>query len=316
MDSLLNYIGHKSKIVDQILPYLPPTIDGTFYDCFAGSCVVGLSVKYSQVDCVEINPYLSGLYRDLSNTNFNSTLAKLINRYNLTNSSVTPRSQYLKNPNIGTVTWMGETIPNLHLDQLNKPGYEQLLIDFNNGKFTGVELSAAYMISTVYGRNSSVSTDLKTGKLSGSVGPLDYSKRCHEKLLEHQEILSTGRHQFITGSYRDIVPTKNDFCYFDPPYLASGYRYNGWTEQDERELLEWIDNLPCDWALSNTLQSGNKVNQILTDWSQDKTVVEISKKYRKWAGAGVESAKRNDKINREVLILSKPTEVHQLFHYQ
>ena len=307
MDSLLNYIGHKSKIIDQIKSYLPKTISGTFYDCFAGSCVVGLTVDYERIACVEINPYLSCLYRDLSDPTFLSTLNQLIVGYSLTNSSVTPRSEYLKDPNIGTVTWMGETRTNLHLDQLNKPGYTRLIEDFNSGLFKGVKRSAAYMLATIYGRNSNVATDLSTGLLSGSVGPLDYSLRCHKKLLEHQAVLALGRHTFVTGSYDSIQPTKDDFCYFDPPYLASGFRYGGWSESDERRLLEWIDELPCDWALSNTLQSGSRVNQILTDWSHGKNTIALTKRYRKWASSGNKTVDRDSKINREVLILSYQT---------
>jgi site-specific DNA-adenine methylase len=312
MNSLLNYIGHKSKIVDQIKMYLPPTVTGTFYDCFAGSCVVGLSVNYEKITCVELNPYLSRLYHDLSDTQFLTELNRIITSYNLTNSSVTPRSEYLKNPDIGTVQWMGETISNLHLDQLNKPGYTKLIQDFNQNLFSGVQRSAVYMIATIYGRNSNVSTDLSTGKLSGGVGPLDYSIRCSEKLTEHQAVLLLGRHTFINGSYNSITPTVDDFCYFDPPYLASGFRYGGWSESDERGLLEWIDGLPCDWALSNTLQSGTRVNHILTEWCQDKTVIELAKKYRKWASAGNKTVERGSKINREVLVLSYRSPIIQI----
>jgi site-specific DNA-adenine methylase len=315
MDSLLNYIGHKSKIVVQIKTYLPSKITGTFYDCFAGSGVVALSVDYAKIAAVEINPYLSGLYRDLSDSSFFSTLTDMINLYGLTNSSVTPRSEYLKDPNIGTVQWMGETISNLHLDQLNKSGYTQLLRDFNDGKFTGIQQSAAYMIATIYGRNSQVATDLTTGKLSGSVGPLDYSRRCHQKLLEHQHVLAEGRHEFITGSYRDIEPGPDDFCYFDPPYLASGFRYSGWTDRDERDLLEWIDRLPCPWAVSNTLQSGNRINNILAEWSQNKTIVDIDKRYRKWASSGNKTVDRQIKnqsrnIDIELPIIASSVRSH------
>jgi site-specific DNA-adenine methylase len=196
---------------------------------------------------------------------------------------------------------MGEKIPNLHLDQLNKVGYTQLLTDFNQGKFTGVEQSVAYMIATIYGRNSSVSTDLVTRELKGGIGPLDYSIRAAQKLTEHQTVLSEGRHAFVNGSYQDITVTADDFVYMDPPYLASSYRYSGWTENDERELLAWIDQLPCPWALSNTFQSGDKVNSILIDWARDKQVIELNKRYRIWANRA-ETAKRTPKINREVLI--------------
>jgi site-specific DNA-adenine methylase len=199
---------------------------------------------------------------------------------------------------------MGRTIPNLHLDQLNKAGYAQLLQDFNNKMYTGLSESCAYMIATIYGRNSNVGTDLATGHLSGTVGPLDYSIRCNQKFQEHLNRLNGGRYHFVTGSYASIRPTVDDFVYLDPPYLASGFRYSGWSEQDERDLLAWIDQLPCAWAISNTLQSGKRKNEILERWAQGKTIIELNKKYRKWAGAGVNTVDRSAKINREVLILS------------
>jgi site-specific DNA-adenine methylase len=307
MDSLLNYVGHKSKIIDQIRPYFPTTVAGTFYDCFAGSCVVGLSVHYPQVSFVEVNTHLSQLYRDLTDAKFHARLAAIINQYGLTNSSVTPRSEYLKDPNIGNCQWMGKTITNLHLDQLNKPGYNQLIADFNAGKFTGIDKSCAYMIATIYGRNSNVTTK-PDNTLSGAVGPLDFSIRCNEKLSEHQARLSAGNYTVITGSYDSITPTKDDFIYCDPPYLATGFKYGGWTETDEAKLLSWLSSLPCSWALSNTLQSGDRVNQLLTDFSENYFVTPIQKKYRKWGGSGTDSHKKKTKINREVLITNyQPT---------
>lgn len=305
MDSLLNYVGHKSKIVAQILPYLPATVDGTFYDCFAGSCVVGLSSHYPRVEFVEVNPHLSQLYRDLTDAKFHARLTALINQYGLTNSSVKPRSEYLKDPNIGNCQWMGETIANLHLDQLNKAGYNQLVADFNLGKFVGIDQSCAYMIATIYGRNSNVTTR-PDNTLSGAVGPLDFSIRCNEKLTEHQQRIAGGNYTFVTGSYDSIRPGPDDFVYCDPPYLATSFKYGGWTEADEARLLSWLSSLPCPWALSNTLQSGNKVNQLLTDFSERYHVTPIEKKYRKWGGAGTDTHKKKTKINREVLVTSYP----------
>jgi len=307
MDSLLNYVGHKSKIVNQILPFFPNSVSGTFYDCFSGSCVVGLAVNYPQVKCVEINSHLSQLYRDLTDPNFYNTLIALITKYNLTNSSVTPRSQYLKDPNIGHCQWMGNTIPNLHLDQLNKIGYNQLLVDFNQNKFAGVDRSCAYMLATIYGRNSSVTTKANL-ELSGTVGPLDFSVRCKLKLDQHIAKIQSGNYQFVTGSYSTIQPGPNDFVYCDPPYLVTGFKYGGWTEADEAKLLDWLDALPCGWALSNTLQYGDRVNHLLENFSKRHHVIEINKKYRKWGGAGQHTHTRANKINKEVLITNyQPT---------
>lgn len=304
VESLLNYIGHKSKIVNTIFDNLPTTVSGTFYDMFSGSCVIGLNAPYARVACVEQNPHLSQLYTDIQHPDFHQTLTDFLNAYDLTNSSVTPRSQYLKRPDIGTVQWMGKTIPNLHLDAINDAGYRQVIQDFNSGTFTGIRKSVAYMVATIYGRNSNVATRAD-GTLSGGVGPLDYSIKCNKKFLDHVSVLKQNRHRFVNSSYADIMPTPQDFCYFDPPYLSSSYHYGGWNETDETRLLEYIDKLPCPWALSNSLRSGTKVNQILSDWCRDKIVIPIEKRYRKWAGSdGSELTKRDTKTNHEVLILS------------
>ena len=85
--SLLNYVGHKSKILDQITIHFPKTIEGVFWDIFSGSCVVGLSSQYKNVVFVDNNAYLQNLYSSLANPKFLSVLENMISHYNLTNSS-------------------------------------------------------------------------------------------------------------------------------------------------------------------------------------------------------------------------------------
>ena len=302
MFSLLNYVGHKSKILDQITIHFPKILKGTFWDMFSGSCIVGLSTSYRKVHFVDSNKYLQNLYSNLDNPGFIVKLENMINKYNLTNSSKKSRSEYLKDAKIGTCTWQGKTISNLHLDQLNKSGYNSLLCDFNNGKFQGIKQACAYMILTIYGRNSAVRTK-KDGTLAGGVGPLDFSVRAKKKYDDHLHAMKGRNLLWTTDTFKNIHPTKDDFVYMDPPYLASGFKYEGWTEEDEQNLLDWIDNLLCNWALSNAFVYGTKSNLILQQWAQKKTIINIDKKYRKWASKGQSSMKKKNKRNAEVLIL-------------
>jgi site-specific DNA-adenine methylase len=301
--SLLNYIGHKSKILDQILPLFPEKVDGTFWDLFCGSCVVGLSTEYEKIKFVDNNPYLIELFKHLNDPNFLETLEKMINKYGLTNSSIIPRSEYLKKNDVGFCTWHGKKIKNLHLDKLNKDGYNSLLSDFNNGVFTTPkDRGIAFMIATLYGRNSNVQIN-KSNNLVGGVGPLDFSKKARSKLLEHQSRISEKKHlDWINAEYSQIKVNSNDFVYLDPPYLASGFKYGNWNEEDERNLLRWIDALDCKWALSNTMASGEKKNLILFSWSRKYKVHLINKKYRRWGTKGSETGKKEKKKNVEVLI--------------
>jgi len=300
--SVLNYIGHKSKIIEQINSHLPTTLNGTFWDMFSGSGVVGLSVDFNNVEFVDNNSHLQHFMQNLSDPTFISITETMLSNYGFTNSSKKPRSEYLKDPNIGTCTWHGKTVSNMHLDSLNKSPYNQLISDYNANKFSGLAKACAYYILTIYGRNSNVSVN-KKNNLAGGVGPLDFGPRAKSKVKRYQEIIRTKNVQFSQGDYFNFKPLKDDFVYMDPPYLASSFTYGGWTEDDERRLLNWIDDLPCAWALSNTFTSGTKSNIILQEWAKTKNVVFIQKKYRKWASKGKATAAKKVKKNKEVLIL-------------
>lgn len=300
--SVLNYVGHKSKIIEIIDQHLPKIINGVFWDMFSGSGVVGLSIDHPNVQFVDNNIHLQHFMQNLSDQDFIKQTETILTNYGFTNSSRTQRSELLKDPNIGTCTWHGKTVSNMHLDALNKAPYSSLLKDYNAGKFSNLEKACCYYILTIYGRNSYVSVN-KSGGLSGGVGPLDFGPMAKKKVKKYQEIIKLKNCNFYLGKYSDFAPTANDFVYMDPPYLASGFSYGGWTDSDEEQLLEWIDNLPCDWALSNVFISGKKSNDILQNWAKKKNVIYINKTYRKWASKGKSSATKKTKKSQEVLIL-------------
>ena len=64
--------------------------------------------------------------------------------------------------------------------------------------------------------------------------------------------------------------------YIDPPYLITCATYNengGWTNDDEKCLLNFIDNLNnkgIKFAFSNVLNSKGKSNEILKDWLKNR----------------------------------------------
>ena len=61
----------------------------------------------------------------------------------------------------------------------------------------------------------------------------------------------------------------------DPPYLITCATYNerdGWTENDERDLLAYLDRLHergIRFALSNVLENKGRRNEILYQWLKD-----------------------------------------------
>lgn len=76
---------------------------------------------------------------------------------------------------------------------------------------------------------------------------------------------------------------KNDFIYFDPPYLISASEYNkNWYTKDEVRIYKYLDflnNKKIKWGLSNVLQYRGKSNQILIKWAKKYKCQPIKSNY-------------------------------------
>jgi len=105
--------------------------------------------------------------------------------------------------------------------------------------------------------------------------------------------------------------TENDFVYCDPPYLITTGSYNdgkrgfkGWTEKEEVELLNILDNLNSKnikFALSNVIQHKGKENMILNDWIKEReyNINFINKNY---SNSNYQTKIRDKNASIEVLI--------------
>ena len=81
----------------------------------------------------------------------------------------------------------------------------------------------------------------------------------------------------------------NSLVYCDPPYLISTGSYNDgkrgfkdWTEKEERELLQLLDNLNrknIKFALSNVLYHKGLKNELLIEWSKKYNTIYLDKNY-------------------------------------
>jgi len=89
IQSPLNYMGGKFKLLSQILPHFPERID-TFMDLFCGGCNVGVNVKADRVILNDNNPHLLYLYntfKNLGNETMLSVIDDIIKRYGLSRST-------------------------------------------------------------------------------------------------------------------------------------------------------------------------------------------------------------------------------------
>lgn len=264
--SPLNYTGGKYRLLPQILPLFPDDI-GTFVDLFCGGCNVGLNVAARQVIYNDSDQRLVDLFDALLNLERETTFAwidQIIAQYGLSRVSQNGYAFYHCNSANG-------------LSQYNREGFLRLRRDFNQRTQSG-RIDSYYFVMfyvlIVYAFNNQIRFNSR-GEYNLPVGKRDFNSHMQQKLSAFIDRIQEQTCRFTCMDFRSFNITElgpTDFLYADPPYLITCASYNekgGWSDQDERDLLAFLDALHTNhvrFALSNVLRSKGKENRILLNW--------------------------------------------------
>lgn len=266
IQSPLNYTGGKFKLLPQILPLFPSNID-LFVDLFCGGCNVGINVNCQKVIYNDLDSNLLYLYNSFKNLDKQSVfdwIYQTIEKYNLSLVSKNGYDYYNCNSSKG-------------LGNYNKEKFLKLRSDFNEKKANGNYDYYYYImlyVMIVYAFNNQIRFN-SNGEFNLPVGKRDFNRNMQQKLSDFIDRIKEQNCQFTCIDFREFdisTLTSNDFVYVDPPYLITCATYNeqgGWSETDERDLLQFLDRLTesqIRFALSNVLRSKGKENGILISW--------------------------------------------------
>ncbi len=237
--SPLNYMGGKYKLLSQIIPLFKPDIR-TFVDLFGGGFNVGVNIDCETVIYNDVSKYLFDLlsyfYRVYPN-DLNDSVIDCLDSYDL-------------------------------MRRDNPEGYMRLRTFYNEHPSP---LGLYALITCSFGNQMRFN---KKGHFNVPYGKRFYNTQLQDHLIrfvdrmQHQHIL------FFNHSFRDFdfsMIDSSDFVYLDPPYFNSVAGYNehgGWTECDERDLLDLLDGLTSRnifWALSNNLKLYNPILDVWKD---------------------------------------------------
>jgi DNA adenine methylase Dam len=139
----------------------------------------------------------------------------------------------------------------------------------------------------VYAFNNQIRFNSK-GEFNLPVGKRDFNYKMKLKLTAFIERLNEREYRFTCSDFRAFdtaALTENSLVYCDPPYLITCATYNeqgGWGEQDERDLLAFLDELNerrIRFALSNVLSSKGKNNIILAEWAAKYKTIHLDHNY-------------------------------------
>lgn len=163
------------------------------------------------------------------------------------------------------------------LASYNKERYIQLRKAYNERENDSVYYDFVFFVLTVYGFNNQIRFN-RSGEFNIPVGKRDFNEKVQVNLANFINQIKEKDIAFICNDFRKIdfgFLSQNDFLYADPPYLISTATYNeqgGWTEREEKDLLELLDQLDrqgVKFALSNVLEHKGGENHFLKQWAKN-----------------------------------------------
>ena len=246
IESPLNYIGSKAKVIDQIKEYCKPGID-CFIDAFGGGFNVGINMNCPHV-----------IYNDLNY--IVSTLIQSFRDYDT--------YEYLLN--------VKRYIKKFGLSQANAKAYNDARSFYNSRP---VEQRDPRLLFTIimYGYQQQIRFNSEHG-FNNPVGMRWLNDKVLEKLISFSRVIKEGNYEFKSVDYRELRTdfTPNAFVYCDPPYMLTTGSYNdgkrgfaGWNISLEQELFSFLDNLDkkgIPFMLSYVAEHKGTTNRALLDF--------------------------------------------------
>lgn len=295
--SPLNYTGGKYRLLPQILPLFPDNIE-TFVDLFCGGANVGVNINAKHVIYNDYNQHLIGLFNVLKKYDYETAkefIEATIGKYQLSDSAKNGYEFY------GCESSSG-------LGSYNKPHFISMRNNFNAKRERDDDYYLLLYTLMIYSFNNQIRFNSK-GEFNLPVGKRDFNLNIRKNLKDFIEVIHEQDCEFISEDFRKLDSSylsENDFVYCDPPYLITTASYNesnGWTTEDEKALLSFLDKLNdknVRFALSNVTRHKGKTNELLLEWAEKYTTNVLNYQYSNSNYHG----KNKDKITEEVLIVN------------
>ena len=245
IESPLNYIGSKAKLVSAIKSNLPDGID-TFIDIFGGGFNVGINMNFNVVHYNDLNCMVERLirsFREHDTYSYLSYVKKLIAKYGLEKAKAEP---YYELRDYYNSLEKEKRDPRI-LYTLILYGYQQQIRFNGNHEF------------------------------NNPVGVRWFNDKVLEKFISFSREIKEQNVVFHNKDYYQIEEVHNNaFVYLDPPYKMTTGSYNdgkrgfkGWNDKLEAELFEYLNGLNTNgirFMLSYVIEHKGKINDNLLKW--------------------------------------------------
>ena len=263
IDSALNYMGGKRRVLTQMLPYFPER-GSLFVDLFCGGGSVGINVPFSRVWLNDKSSELIGLFRFFRHEKKERVFAgieRTIDQYGLSRCREHGYAYY------GCSALEG-------LAKVNRAGFLALREAYNRSQQRDPLL---LYVLVIYAFNNQLRFNSR-GEYNLPVGKRDFNDSMRRKLSLFIDRLQEGDFLITCGDFRGFDPRwfgRGGFVYCDPPYRIATASYNerdGWGAKDEGDLLSLLDRIDRQgsrFALSGLLRGRGREDALLLGWLKE-----------------------------------------------
>lgn len=240
MKPLLKWVGGKTQLLNDLLTRFPTKIDN-YYEPFVGGGSVLLGILTSEAIMITGEITVSDLNENL--INFYNTIKDKSNEFILEWNQLITEYKELENKEI-------------YYYQIRKRYNE---INDNNNEINDNIKSAVYFLFL----NKTCFRGLYRIGPNGFNVPYGHYKTVpnitEKQILEFSKWISNVNFVVLDFSYLiDKQFDKDDFVYFDPPYVPENkksfvkYQKNGFNLENHQQLFDLCRSLPCKFVLSNS----------------------------------------------------------------
>lgn len=255
------YTGKKWDAIKCGMIDLFPDNINTFYDLFAGSCMVSYHTKAKQYVINDISLPLFNIIKmfidcdaDCLIKQFHQIISDFGLEYKKDGKSFDKRTKDF-----------GQCSYNYHSDCYNKFRDYYNNYEKENAKFL-------YLL-TVYSFSHQMRFN-NIGNFNMPVGPGKWSSDIEFRIQQFMSWLDKNKIRLYNQDYFSFLTniTNQDFVYLDPPYYGTVATYNengAWTLDDDMRLFDFCDRLTkknIKWAMSNVLVSDKSKKEHLINW--------------------------------------------------
>ncbi len=233
--------GIKTKLVEWIVEHVSLN-DGTWIEPFMGSGVVGFNVRPQKAIFSDANPHIINLYNAIKQSRVTPEIAKAF----LAREGNLLREKGEKHYYEVRERFNSENDP-LDLLFLNRSSFNGVMRFNKSGKF-----------NVPFGHKPNRFSPSYITKIANQIKYVSQAVRMYDW-------------EFVWSDFRPVIQnsTENDLIYCDPPYIGRHTDYfNSWSEQDEQNLYELLENTRAHFILSTWHSNRYRSNPALEKYAR------------------------------------------------